>query len=298
MTIPLIRNTSGHQIDEAERLHRAAGVTYHKAHHAYIAAVAATVEAAGIVIGDIGSDCDERAAEASASAATWRTSGTTARATGPPWSSSGARTAAGITSGSLTPRPRSATTPETSPATAAHGHAGAGRRGHPGARPGAVPVRRREATSRAGLADAPQIRGGPALPGRRRVGRFAPARAVADRLRRPPEGLPAWLARSQRPPPPPSAITRSPPVDGARSAPDPLADRYVRRNIALLAAIENTPGSAQDRRIRGALARRGLICEQGQDRCFLTSAGFAALAAWDARRPASGDRACRPAAAR
>ena len=59
MTIPLIRNTSGHQIDEAERLHRAAGVTYHKAHHAYIAAVAATVEAAGIVIGDIGSDCDE-----------------------------------------------------------------------------------------------------------------------------------------------------------------------------------------------------------------------------------------------
>jgi hypothetical protein len=56
--------------------------------------------------------------------------------------------------------------------------------GHPGARPGAVPVRRREATSRAGLADAPRIRGGPALPGRRRVGRVAPARAVADRLRR------------------------------------------------------------------------------------------------------------------
>ena len=55
-------------------------------------------------------------------------------------------------------------------------------------------------------------------------------------------------------------------MDGARSAPDPLADRYVRRNIALLAAIENTPGSAQDRRIRGALARRGLVCEQGQDR--------------------------------
>jgi hypothetical protein len=36
MTIPLIRNTSGHQIDEAERLHRAAGVTYHKAHHALV----------------------------------------------------------------------------------------------------------------------------------------------------------------------------------------------------------------------------------------------------------------------
>jgi hypothetical protein len=73
-------------------------------------------------------------------------------------------------------------------------------------------------------------------------------------------------------------------VDGARSAPDPLADKYVRRNIALLAAIENTPGSAQDRRIRGALARRGLVCEQGQDRWFLTSAGSAALAAWDARQ--------------
>jgi hypothetical protein len=72
-------------------------------------------------------------------------------------------------------------------------------------------------------------------------------------------------------------------VDGARAAPDPLADRYVRRNIAL-AAIENTPGSAQDRRIRGALARRGLVCEQVQDRWFLTSAGSAALAAWDARQ--------------
>ena len=59
MTIPLARNTSGHRIDEAERLHQAAGVTYHKAHHAYIEAVAATVEAAGIVIGDIGADCDE-----------------------------------------------------------------------------------------------------------------------------------------------------------------------------------------------------------------------------------------------
>ena len=47
MTIPLARNTSGHRIDEAERLHQAAGVTYHKAHHAYISAVAATVEAAG-----------------------------------------------------------------------------------------------------------------------------------------------------------------------------------------------------------------------------------------------------------
>lgn len=59
MTIPLARNTRGHRIDEAERLHQAAEVTYHKAHHAYIDAVAATVEAAGIVIGDIGSDCDE-----------------------------------------------------------------------------------------------------------------------------------------------------------------------------------------------------------------------------------------------
>ncbi len=121
----------------------------------------------------------------SASAATWRTSGTTTRATGPPWSSSGARTAAGITSGSLTPRPRSATTPK---------------RGHPGARPGAVPVRRREATSRAGLADAPRIRGRTRPARKTTGGTCRPARAVADRLRRvaAPEGLPAWLARSQR----------------------------------------------------------------------------------------------------
>ena len=52
----------------------------------------------------------------------------------------------------------------------------------------------------------------------------------------------------------------------------------------MLAAIENTPGSARDRRISGALARRGLVCEQGQDSWFLTSAGSAALAAWDARQ--------------
>ena len=34
-------------------------VTYHKAHDAYIAAVAATVEAAGVVVGDVESDGDE-----------------------------------------------------------------------------------------------------------------------------------------------------------------------------------------------------------------------------------------------
>jgi hypothetical protein len=52
MTIPLVRSISGHRADEAGRLHRAAGVSYHRARHAYIAAVAATVEAAGIVVGD------------------------------------------------------------------------------------------------------------------------------------------------------------------------------------------------------------------------------------------------------
>lgn len=51
MAIPLVRNLRGHRTDEAERPHQAAGVTYHKAHHAYIEAVAATVEAAGIIIG-------------------------------------------------------------------------------------------------------------------------------------------------------------------------------------------------------------------------------------------------------
>jgi hypothetical protein len=44
MTIPLVRNTSGHRIDEAERLHQAAGVTYHKAHHAYIEAVSMSAD--------------------------------------------------------------------------------------------------------------------------------------------------------------------------------------------------------------------------------------------------------------
>ena len=71
-------------------------------------------------------------------------------------------------------------------------------------------------------------------------------------------------------------------MDETRPASDPLADRYVCRNIALLAAIENMPGSAQDRRISGALARRGLVYEQGRDRWFLTDSGYAALAAWDA----------------
>jgi hypothetical protein len=56
---PVCSHSPWNTCRDAERLHRAAGVTYHKAHHAYIAAVAATVEAAGIVIGDIGRDCDE-----------------------------------------------------------------------------------------------------------------------------------------------------------------------------------------------------------------------------------------------
>src|SRR6266516_4030942 len=201
MTIPLIRNTSGHQIDEAERLHRAAGVTYHKAHHAYIAAVAATVEAAGIVIGDIGSDCDEPRG------GNFRIGGDLEdfwdddEGYGPPWSSSGARTAAGITSGSLTPRPRSATTPKTSPATC---------RSWPRRSRSPGPSRRSSRSGASAAAGSHQ----PCRPGR------CPADTRADppcpeddgwdvspRLERsltayaglrPPEGLPAWLARSQR----------------------------------------------------------------------------------------------------
>ena len=68
MTIPLARNASGHRIDEAGRLHQAAGVSYHKAHDAYVEAVAATVEAPGIVIGDLVPTATSRAAAASASA--------------------------------------------------------------------------------------------------------------------------------------------------------------------------------------------------------------------------------------
>jgi len=41
VTIPLVRNVHGHRLDEVERLHQAAGVTYHTAHDAYIAAAAA-----------------------------------------------------------------------------------------------------------------------------------------------------------------------------------------------------------------------------------------------------------------
>ena len=37
---------------------------------------------------------------------------------------------------------------------------------------------------------------------------------------------------------------------------DPLADRYVVRNIAALMALDIAPGSAQDRRISKALVRR------------------------------------------
>lgn len=46
----------------------------------------------------------------------------------------------------------------------------------------------------------------------------------------------------------------------ARPGPDPVADRYVVANIATLAALDNTPGSEQDR-------------------WFVTDAGHAALAA-------------------
>jgi hypothetical protein len=47
----------------------------------------------------------------------------------------------------------------------------------------------------------------------------------------------------------------------ARPGPDPLADRYVVANIATQAALDNTPGSEQDRGICAALAHQGLVHE-------------------------------------
>jgi hypothetical protein len=75
----------------------------------------------------------------------------------------------------------------------------------------------------------------------------------------------------------------------ARPGPDPLADRYVVANIATLAALDNTPGSEQDRHICAALARRGLVHEQDRG-LYLTDAVSAALAAWDARQDGPGAR--------
>lgn len=75
----------------------------------------------------------------------------------------------------------------------------------------------------------------------------------------------------------------------ARPGPGPLADRYVVANIATLAALDNTPGSGQDRRICAALARRGLAHEQGRG-WYLTAAGSAAPAALDARQDGPGAR--------
>ena len=75
----------------------------------------------------------------------------------------------------------------------------------------------------------------------------------------------------------------------ARPGPDPQADRHVVANIATLAALDNTPGSEQDRRICAALARRGLVHEQDRG-WYLTDVGSAALAAWDARQDGPGAR--------
>jgi len=57
----------------------------------------------------------------------------------------------------------------------------------------------------------------------------------------------------------------------ARPGPDPVADRYVVANIATLAALDNTPGSEQDR-------------------WLVTDAGHAGVAAWDARQDGPGTR--------
>jgi hypothetical protein len=53
--LALVRNECGRNLDEAERLHREAGVDYHSAHDAYVDAVTAT----GMAIHDIESDGGE-----------------------------------------------------------------------------------------------------------------------------------------------------------------------------------------------------------------------------------------------
>jgi hypothetical protein len=185
MTIPLIRNTSGHQIDEAERLHRAAGVTHHKAHHAYIAAVAATVEAAGIVIGDIGSDCDEPRGGnfriggdledfwdddegyGPSMVIQWRED----RGWYHIWFSDSQAALGDYTEELPGNLPLMATPEQVA-----------------GAIQALVPERCQCGSGKPPAVPAWQMprgyEGGPALRGRRRVGRVAPARAVADRLRR------------------------------------------------------------------------------------------------------------------
>jgi hypothetical protein len=57
--LALVRNERGRNLDEAERLHREAGVDYHSAHDAYIDAVAAAVAATGMTIHDITADGGE-----------------------------------------------------------------------------------------------------------------------------------------------------------------------------------------------------------------------------------------------
>lgn len=59
VTIPVVRNLDGMLEDEAVRLHKAAGVTYHSAHDAYVYAVADAVAATGLKIGDVNADAGE-----------------------------------------------------------------------------------------------------------------------------------------------------------------------------------------------------------------------------------------------
>ncbi len=57
--LELIRNTRGLNLDEAQRLHDEAGVTWFHAHDAYIHAVAATVAGTGVPVSDICADANQ-----------------------------------------------------------------------------------------------------------------------------------------------------------------------------------------------------------------------------------------------
>lgn len=59
VTIPLARNVHGHRLDEAGRLHQAAGVTYHTAHDAYIGAAATAVRLGVCPVSDVCCDGGE-----------------------------------------------------------------------------------------------------------------------------------------------------------------------------------------------------------------------------------------------
>lgn len=81
MTIPLVRNASGHRADEAGRLHQAAGVTTTQRTTPTSRPSPPRSRPRASPSETSAATATNRAAAASASAASWRTSGTTMRAT-------------------------------------------------------------------------------------------------------------------------------------------------------------------------------------------------------------------------